>query len=96
MSKSYPSSMDIIGVQVPTQNLRHLVHPSKTVPSPGVRLRQIQVVVTWAFSQGKLSHSDLILLSILYHTYPNELFKYYFVCVVCVRIMYRYPVYCPL
>jgi hypothetical protein len=67
-SKSCPSTMDVIGLQVPTQNLRDfplLVHPIATVPPAGVLLQQIQFVINWMSSEGKFSHlvrCDTILL----------------------------------
>jgi hypothetical protein len=47
-----------------------LVHPSKTVPSPGVPLRQIQVVVTLIPSEGTLSQTDMILVLVSLHKVP--------------------------
>jgi len=47
-----------------------LVHPSKTVPPPGVPLRQIQVVVTLIPSEGTLSQTYLILFLVLLHKVP--------------------------
>jgi hypothetical protein len=38
-------------------------------------------------SQGKPSHSDMTLLSVLYHMCPDVIFTYSFVC-VCVPFMH--------
>ena len=41
------------------------VHPIQIVPPPGVQLPQIQLVINWMSSEGKLSHlvrCDIILL----------------------------------
>jgi hypothetical protein len=59
--KSCPFTMDIIGLRVPTRNLRGffcfmLVHLPKIVLPPGVPLRQNQFVINCISSEGKLSH----------------------------------------
>jgi hypothetical protein len=38
-----------------------LVHPIKTVPPAGVQLQQIQFVINWMYTEGKLSHLGVIL-----------------------------------
>jgi hypothetical protein len=62
--------MDIVGLRVPTRNLRDfpLCHVSSSYtncPSTRCELRQIQLVVNWMSSEGKLSHlvrCDVVLL----------------------------------
>ena len=69
-SKSFPSSMDIIGVRVPTRIESFfrfmLVLPSKNFPSPYVPLGQIQFVAMLMSSEDKLPHLDLIILLVYY------------------------------
>jgi hypothetical protein len=60
--KSCPSSVDIIGLRVPTRTLRdfplfHVSTSVKVVPLPGVPLLQIRLVAILISSEGKLLHS---------------------------------------
>jgi hypothetical protein len=55
-SKSCPSSMDLSLGTYDTFLCFILVHPSHTVPPPGIPLRQIHFVVTSTSAEGKLSH----------------------------------------
>jgi hypothetical protein len=48
-----------------------LVHPIKTVPLPGVPLRQIQFVINWMSSEGKFSHLSQILFYYIITRCPN-------------------------
>jgi hypothetical protein len=58
--------MDIVGLRVATRNLRDLlIRPTKIVPPAVVPLQQIQLVINWMSSEGKLSHlvrCDIIVL----------------------------------
>jgi hypothetical protein len=61
VSKSFPSSMDITGLQVPTRNLRDVCLFHVCPPCPrDVPLRQIQLVVILMSSECKLPHSSLV------------------------------------
>jgi len=64
-SVSCPSIMDVIGLWVPTRNLRNFpgvtfVHPGRTVPPPGVLLRKIQCVIIGTSSEDMWSPFALI------------------------------------
>jgi len=47
-----------------------LIHPSKTVPPPGVPLLQIQVAATMITSEGTLSQTHLILFLVVLRKVP--------------------------
>jgi hypothetical protein len=71
-SKSCPPSMDITGLRVLTRNLQDilcftLVYLSKNVPLPNVKLRQIQLLMIFMYSESNLSNA-LILLRFYYYT----------------------------
>jgi hypothetical protein len=48
-----------------------LVHSIKIVPPAGVQLPQIQFIINWMFSEGKLSH--LVRCDILLHYFKVSL-----------------------
>jgi hypothetical protein len=64
--------MDIIGLRVPTRNLRDFpLFPIKIVPLAGVQLQQIQFVINWMSSEGNLSY--LVRCDILLHYFKVSL-----------------------
>ena len=95
-SKSYRTFINIVNLQVPTQNLRDFplfhVSPSfKNCPCARCATVANSVYSDSDVFRRQIFHLDLTLHSILY---LNELFKFAFLCFVCVRLVD--PVYCSL
>jgi len=91
--KSFASSIEIVGLRVPTRNLQdvplfHACPFFKTVPPPGVPLQHIQFVAVLISFEGKLPHQGLVKFYITSCCY--ELFKYShcFICVLFIVLCY--------